>query len=98
LKFVTSTDTTGTNFTTPVILASYITNAIIFDQEDFMGNIQTNDSNNQNPNNRLIRMELDFYQWEYPVGYIATSSTNGYEVNAYDFYKLTTKVTRRQID
>jgi hypothetical protein len=39
-------------------------------------------------------MELDFYQWEYPIGYIG--GVNG--LNAYDYYKLTTKVTRRQID
>jgi hypothetical protein len=66
---------------------------MVFDQEDYMGNVQTNDSNVQNPNNRIIRMELDFYQWEYPLGYIG-----GTAANAYDFYKLTTKVTRRQID
>jgi type II secretory pathway pseudopilin PulG len=90
LKYTSTTD--GTTFTTPVILASYITNTIVFDQEDYMGNIQTNDSY-LNPNNRIIRMELDFYQWEYPLGYIG-----GTAANAYDFYRLTTKVTRRQID
>jgi len=87
LKFSTTAD--GTNFTTPVILASYITNAIIFDQEDYAGNIQTNDSY-LNPNNRIIRMELDFYQWEYPVGYVSGSGAN-----AYDNYRLTTRISRR---
>jgi type II secretory pathway pseudopilin PulG len=86
LKMATTTD--GTTFTI-VSLASYITNTIIFDAEDFQGNILTGNSNN-----RIIRMELDFYQWEYPIGYIG--GVNG--LNAYDYYKLTTKVTRRQID
>jgi hypothetical protein len=90
LKMATTTD--GTTFSI-VKLASYITNQIIFDQEDFQGNIQTNDAYS-NPNNRIIRMELDFYQWEYPIGYIG--GVNG--LNAYDYYKLTTKVSRRQID
>jgi type II secretory pathway pseudopilin PulG len=90
LKMATTTD--GVNFTI-TSLASYITNQIIFDQEDFQGNVQTNDAYS-NPNNRIIRMELDFYQWEYPIGYIG--GVNG--LNAYDYYKLTTKVTRRQID
>jgi prepilin-type N-terminal cleavage/methylation domain-containing protein len=86
LKMATTTD--GLNFTT-VSLASYITNTIVFDAEDCRGNILTN-----NANNRIIRMELDFYQWEYPIGYVG--GVNG--LNAYDYYRLTTKVTRRQID
>jgi type II secretory pathway pseudopilin PulG len=88
LKMATTTDGATFNITS---LASYITNTIIFDSEDFQGNIQMN---NGLANNRVIRMELDFYQWEYPIGYIG--GVNG--LNAYDYYKLTTKVTRRQID
>jgi hypothetical protein len=86
LKLATTTD--GVNFNI-ISLASYITNLTVFDAEDCRGNILTNNSNN-----RIIRMELDFYQWEYPIGYIG--GVNG--LNAYDFYKLTTKVTRRLID
>jgi len=86
LKMATTAD--GVNFST-VTLASYITNQIIFDAEDCFGNILTN-----NYNNRIIRMELDFYQWEYPIGYIG--GANG--LNAYDFYRLRTKITRRLID
>jgi hypothetical protein len=83
-----ATTADGVNFST-VTLASYITNQIIFDAEDCFGNILTN-----NYNNRIIRMELDFYQWEYPIGYIG--GANG--LNAYDFYRLRTKITRRLID
>lgn len=86
LRMATSAD--GSTFGSGVILASYITNLSVFDAEDYQGNILTNDSNN-----RVIRMELDFYQWEYPVGYVG-----GVGANAYDFYKLTTKISRRLLD
>jgi type II secretory pathway pseudopilin PulG len=87
LDMTTTTD--GINFTT-TLLASYINNAnqIVFDAEDFQGNILTN-----NANNRIIRMELDFYQWEYPIGFVG-----GVGYNAYDYYKLTTRISRRDID
>jgi type II secretory pathway pseudopilin PulG len=88
LKMATTTD--GITFST-VSLASYITNQIVFDSENFQGTVQTTAGL---ANNRVIRMELDFYQWEYPIGYVG--GVNG--LNAYDYYKLTTKVTRRQID
>jgi hypothetical protein len=78
----------GSTFSTPVTLASYVTNLVVFDAEDCRGNVLTNDANN-----RIIRMELDFYQWEFPVGVVG-----GVGLNAYDFYRLTTKITRRQID
>ena len=70
------------------ILVGYITNTIVFDAEDYLGNIVTN-----NPkNNQVYRMVLQFYQWEYPIGYIGAK---GY--NAYDFYQLRTRVTRRAL-
>jgi type II secretory pathway pseudopilin PulG len=78
----------GTTFSAPVSLASYITNQIVFTAEDCRQNILTNDSFD-----RIIRMELDFYQWEFPVGYVG-----GGGANAYDFYRLTTRITCRQID
>jgi type II secretory pathway pseudopilin PulG len=86
---ISSTADGGNTFSAPVSLASYITNQIVFDAENFQGTILTN-----NVNNRIIRMELDFYQWEYPIGYVG--GVNG--LNAYDYYRLTTKVTRRLID
>jgi hypothetical protein len=69
-------------------LVGYITNTIVFDAEDFQGNIVTN-----NPkNNQVYHMTLQFYQWEYPIGFIGGSG-----FNAYDFYQLRTRVCRRAI-
>jgi type II secretory pathway pseudopilin PulG len=70
------------------ILVGYITNTIVFDAEDYLGNVVTN-----NPkNNQVYRMTLQFYQWEYPIGFIG-----GHGFNAYDYYQLRTKVSRRAI-
>ena len=44
------------------VLAPYLTNQIAFVAEDFAGHTLTNDQNN-----RVIKMVLDFYQWEFPV-------------------------------
>ena len=71
------------------ILVAYLTNTIVFNAEDFQGNVITN-----NPaNNQVYRMVLQFYQWEYPIGYIG-----GHGFNAYDFYQLRTRVCRRALD
>ena len=74
---------------TPVGLATnipFVTNYFVFDQEDYLGNIQTN-----NVNNRVIHMTLQFSQWEYPVAGVGNGAM-------YDYYELHTKVTRRAID
>jgi prepilin-type N-terminal cleavage/methylation domain-containing protein len=68
------------------ILASFITNRLVFQAEDFKGNVLTNDQNN-----RVVRMILEFYRWEYPV---ATVGSNG----MYDYYRLQTRITRRLIE
>jgi len=74
--------------TNTFLLASYITNQNAFTAEDYQGNILTND---QSAANRLvIHMKLQFYQWEYPVAFVGTAG-----LNAYDFYQLETRVTRR---
>ena len=76
------------NVATTNTLVGYITNTIVFDAEDFRGNIVTN-----NPqNNQVYRMVLQFYQWEYPIGYIGNKG-----FNAYDFYQLRTRVSRRAL-
>lgn len=85
LQLATTTD--GVTFTTTT-LASYITNLVVFAEEDCTGNVLTNYNNN-----RIIRMELDFYQWEYPVGFVG-----GVGVNAYDYFRLTTRVSRRMLE
>ena len=68
------------------VIANYVTNDIAFRAENFRGQVLTN-----NQNNRVIRMVLEFYQWEFPV---ATVGTNG----LYDYYRLQTRTTRRTIE
>lgn len=69
-------------------LASYITNQVVFDAEDLYGNILTG-----NQNNRVIRMTLQFSQWEYPIAHIG-----GTNYNSYDYYQLRMRATRRSVD
>lgn len=68
------------------ILAKFVTNSVVFDAEDYQGNILTNYQNNP-----VIRITLQFYQWEYPIALIGTNS-----VNAYNFYQLRTRIARRE--
>lgn len=68
------------------VIASYITNQLVFQAEDYRGNVLTNDQNN-----RVIHMTVEFYQWEYPVA----SAGNG---GMYDYYRLQTRITRRAIE
>lgn len=67
-------------------VANFITNQMVFSAEDFAGNVLTN-----NQNNRVIRMTLEFYQWEYPMATVG-------EGGMYDYYRLQTRVTRRTIE
>ncbi len=57
------------------VVAGYITNQVVFFAEDFQGNVLTNDVNN-----RVIRMTLDFCQWELP----STAASGGF----FDYYRL----------
>lgn len=68
---------------TPQTLAKYLTNIVVFKAEDYSGNVLTSIANN-----RVINITLQFYQLEYPVTKIGPS-------NAYDFYQLQAKITRR---
>jgi hypothetical protein len=76
------------NVATTNTLVAYITNLIVFNAEDFQGNLVTNNLHN----NQVYRMVLQFYQWEYPIGYIG-----GQGYNAYDYYQLRTRVCRRAL-
>jgi hypothetical protein len=69
-------------------VANYITNQIVFCAENFQGNILSS-----NENNYIIQMTLNFSRWEYPIAFIGTNS-----FNAYDYYRLQTRMTRRDID
>jgi len=67
-------------------LAPYLTNEIAFVAEDYAGNVLTNDQNN-----RVIKLMLDYYQWEFPV---ARAGVGAF----YDYYHLQTRMTRRTIE
>jgi prepilin-type N-terminal cleavage/methylation domain-containing protein len=72
--------------------AKYMTNYYCFQAEDYRGNIMTNYINNP-----VICVTMQFYQWEFPLGYVGTG-TNATAANAYDFYRLRTHITRRAKD
>jgi prepilin-type N-terminal cleavage/methylation domain-containing protein len=71
---------------TQEVIASYITNQLAFRAEDYAGNAMTNDVNN-----RVIKMSLDFYQWEFPVAQAGLGAF-------YDYYHLQTRISRRTIE
>jgi hypothetical protein len=70
------------------MLVNFLTNYYIFQAEDYLGNCLSNSIAYQN--NGVIHVTMQFDQWEYPVGFIG-----GNAINSYDFYNLTTRVTRR---
>jgi type II secretory pathway pseudopilin PulG len=67
------------------LMANYVTNHDVFTAEDYQASTLTCYDNNP-----VIRVKLQFYQWEYPIGVVGT---NG--VNAYNFYRLQTRISRR---
>ncbi|MGO8837726.1 MAG: type II secretion system protein J [Limisphaerales bacterium] len=78
------------------ILTTYITNSDIFTAQDYNNNTLTNESQNDNqlqsiPNRLIVYVKLQFYQWEYPIAVVGSNGT----WNAYDYYQLRTKITRR---
>ena len=81
---VTNNVTTYTN-----TLAKYITNVIVFNLEDWQTNIPLSEATLDN--RLLVRMTMQFSQWEYPIAKIGPSNS----WNAYDYYKLRTRVFRR---
>jgi len=64
------------------VLANDVTNTVVFDAEDFQGNVLSN-----NQDNRVIRMTLEFYRREYFVG----------RTNYYNFYRLSMRATERSL-
>ncbi|HTX20345.1 MAG TPA: hypothetical protein VMD27_00590 [Candidatus Aquilonibacter sp.] len=67
------------------LLANYVTNYYVFTAEDYQANVLTSYENNP-----VIRVTLQFDQWEYPIGFVGTNA-----INAYNFYRLQTLVSRR---
>jgi hypothetical protein len=80
LKRITSGSTQA------VVVARFITNQIAFSAEDFAGNVLTTDQNN-----RVVRLNLEFYQWEFPI---ARAGAGAF----YDYYQVQTRITRRAIE
>jgi type II secretory pathway pseudopilin PulG len=68
------------------VVANSISNQLVFTSEDYTGKILTN-----NENNRVIGLTLQFYQLQYPAVSIGPG-------NYYDFYQLSTKITRRTLE
>jgi Tfp pilus assembly protein PilW len=68
---------------TPQVIASYVTNAVIFSKEDYLGNTLTADAGNS-----AINVRLQFYQLTYPVTKVGTN-------NYYEYFQLQSRITRR---
>jgi prepilin-type N-terminal cleavage/methylation domain-containing protein len=64
----------------------FVTNHLVFQAEDYLGNVLSDNSNN-----RVIHVTLQFCMLEYPVAGIGTNQM-------YDYYELHTRATRRTID
>jgi hypothetical protein len=87
LDTASQTSTRSTSGTGAVqVLASHLTNQIAFVAEDCAGHTLTNSQNN-----RVIKMMLDFYQWEFPV---ARAGAGAF----YESYHVQTRLTRRTIE
>ena len=67
----------------PRTIAERLTNMIIFQAEDFTGAVL-----NGPANSRVLSVNLRFYQMPYLQSVIGTN-------NAYDFYRIQAKITRR---
>lgn len=93
---VSGTVTNHYSNTYSAVLAGYITNRDVFAAQDYRGNVLTNEDQNDNtlqsvPNRLVVFVKLQFSQWEYPIARVGSSNA----WNAYDYYQLRTKVTRR---
>lgn len=75
-----------TGATTPRKIAEYLTNSIVFTSESYSNVVLTD-----NQNNRVIGVNLQFYQIQYPV---TTIGQGGY----FDYYQVRTKITRRALE
>ena len=71
---------------TPKKVAEFLTNSILFTSENFTGTVLTD-----NENNRVIGVDLQFYQIRYPI---TTVGPGGF----FDYYQVRTKMTRRALE
>ena len=81
-RFKRTTDAGGAS----IVVASHISNNLVFRAEDHRGAILTN-----NQNNRVINLKLEFYQIQYPIVDIGPGGL-------FDYYKLETRITRRALE
>ncbi len=65
-----------------------MTNFICFQNEDYQGNVLSN-----NVGGRVITIIMQFNQFAFPIGYVG-----GTPANAYDYYRLRSRITRRTIN
>jgi len=76
---------TTNGMSTTLVIANSVSNALVFRAEDHKGALMSNSFNN-----RVIAMELNFYQIQYPITPVGPG-------NYYDFYRLRAKITRRTL-
>jgi Tfp pilus assembly protein PilW len=67
-------------------IARYVTNRIVFTSENFAGATLTN-----NENNRVIGLNLQFYQLQFGGVQVGTN-------RFYDYYQVRTRITRRALE
>ena len=83
------------------VVASHITNQLVFQAEDFLGNVVTN-----HQNNRVIRVTMEFYQPVFPSAPTANSALTAQSAGGaqptnsgmYEQFRLQTRVARRAIE
>lgn len=80
IKMVTDTNAT------PVIVADYVSNNVVFAEEDFRGSVLTNRQASS-----VISLNLNFYKLEFPVVLIGQGGF-------YEYYALRTRITRRSAE
>ncbi len=76
---------TTNGMTSTYVVANAVSNQMVFSAQNYLGEVLTN-----NFNNRVIAMELRFYQIQFPITDIGPG-------NYYDFYQLRAKITRRTL-
>lgn len=76
---------TTNGMTAAMVVANSVSNQMIFRSEDYSGTVLSN-----NNNNRVIAMTLEFFQIQYPETPVGPG-------NYYDYYRLSTKITRRSL-
>jgi prepilin-type N-terminal cleavage/methylation domain-containing protein len=67
------------------VVAKFMTNYYCFQAEDYKQAPLTDYKDNT-----VIHVTMQFYQWEYPIGCVG-----GTGINAYDYYCLNTRISRR---